>query len=97
MKEYSLSEQEIAESRWLSHNQVAKQTGRSYLSVVRYRKAHNIEVPDGRGRRWTEEDDDKLQEYHRAGDSRKSMSRDLGRSEASVAMRLVILKKQGRI
>lgn len=97
MKEYSPSEQEIAESRWLSHDQVSKQTGRSYSSVVRYRKAHNIEVPDERGRRWSEAEDEKLQEYHRAGDSRKSMSRDLDRSEASVAARLVILKKQGRI
>lgn len=97
MKEYSLSEQELAETPWLSHDQVAKQTGRSYQSVVRYRKTHNIEVLDGRGRRWTEAEDDKLQEYYHAGDSRKSMSRDLDRSEASVAMRLVILKKQGRI
>jgi DNA-binding CsgD family transcriptional regulator len=97
MKEYSLSEQEIAESRWLSHDQVAKQTGRSYPSVVRYRKKHKIEVPDERGRRWGAKEDDELQALYLGDMRRKEIASILSRSEASIAARLAILKKQGRI
>ena len=97
MKAYTQEEQDVAADETLPHWEVAEQIGRSYLSVFRYRQANGIDVPDGRGKRWSAEDDESLIKWHTNGDSRKKIAYRIDRSQASVMNRLVILKKKGKI